>query len=129
MKRFIALLLVIMLSGCATIQERPLLLELTVRAATARLLHEHPSWREETLRITSTALLLVNQSDAAPLALIEQYVVSQIKWDGLQPEERELIRVLIGAIRQEVEAHNVEVPSEVVVAQVLGWIHSAAGGQ
>jgi hypothetical protein len=123
------------LSGCAVMratEEHPVLTELAVRAAVARVLEERPGWARPTERITADAISLLGSDDQVTLADLEGYVLQQIPWTELAPEEEELLRVLIRAIRDETELYlerqGVADPGEtgVRVARVLGWINQTA---
>ncbi|MEW6489987.1 MAG: hypothetical protein AB1578_19020 [Thermodesulfobacteriota bacterium] len=133
--RCVVLAAVFLLVGCAALQpgaRHELALELGVKAATARVLHENPTWRAEVLRIADGALALVGDETAA-LGALEQYVVAEIPWERLLPEEEELARLSLRLIREETErylaAQGFEDPAElrVAVARVLGWVREVAG--
>ena len=127
------LAVLVTLIGCASPTPRDeLLLELTVRAATSRVLHERPAWRPEVVRIAGGGLLLLAGDETAALGALESYVVEEIPWSQLTPEEQALARVAIGAIRETVVQYladrGVSAPEEVRVRvrQVLGWIEETA---
>lgn len=132
--RWAALLcLALLAAGCAgkSVQNQ-LLLELTVRAATSRVLHERPAWRPEVVRIAAGASLLLSGDETTTLGGLEEYVVAEVPWGQMLPEEQALARTSIGLIRATVEDHlrerGVEDPGErlVRVRQVLGWIEDTA---
>lgn len=126
-------------SGCAAfnklVTNNALISQLAVEAATARVIHEHPAWKSETVRITDRAVSVIDGKVVTDLASLEAYVKGQIKWDKLLPEEQAIVSVLISQVRQNLEdsfrAHNVKVPSEqlVGVRQVMVWINEAAKRQ
>ncbi len=129
------LVVAVFLVGCAALQpgaRHEVALELAVKAATARVLHEHPAWQPEVLRIADGALDLVADEAATPLGLLEAYVVTEIPWGQLLPEEQEIARLALRLIRQETEnylaAQGIEQPAElrVAVARVLGWVREVA---
>lgn len=131
----LAVVVALLALGCAALQpgaRHEVALELGVRAATARVLHEHPTWRPEVLRIADGALALVGRDDATALGLLEQYVVAEIPWERLLPEEEELARLSLRLIRQETErylaAQGFTEPAElrVAVGRVLGWVREVA---
>ena len=124
-----------LLSGCAAIKKadaHPVLTELAVRAAVGRVLDERPAWVELTAQISADAIQRLDSDDAVCLTALEAYVVQRIPWTALSPEEDELLRILIRAIREETEAYlqrqGIAAPGEtaVRVARVLGWIHQSA---
>ncbi len=124
-----------LLSGCALLgaaKERPVLTELAIRAAVGRVLDEHPDWVEPARQIAGNAIALIDESDQATLGMLESYVTTQIPWNRLSLEERELVAVLIRAVREEAEIYlknsGIETPEEaaVVVARVMGWIYQSA---
>ncbi|MBE0598332.1 MAG: hypothetical protein IH614_13775, partial [Desulfuromonadales bacterium] len=96
------------MSGCSLLraaEERPVLTELAVRAATGRVLEERPKWVEPTERITADAIRLLQGDDPVGLADLESYVLGQIPWQRLTPEETEILRVLVRAVREEIEGY------------------------
>ena len=122
-------------SGCATARlfdSQPVLTELTVRVAAGRVLDENPGWVAPARDITADAIRLVTETDQVTLAGLEAYVLQQIPWQKLTVEEEELLRVLVHAVRVEIEAElarqGVTAPDEVrvQVARVLGWIYQSA---
>lgn len=123
-----------LMSGCAlkVTEEQPVLTELAVRAAVGRVLDEHPSWVEPARAITADAIRALNESDQVTLAGLEAYVIQRIPWAALAPDEEELLRVLIVAVKAELAAylvqHGIQAPEEVAlrVATVLGWIYQSA---
>lgn len=61
------------LPGCAALQpgaRHEAALELGVKAATARVLAEHPQWRPEVLRIADGALALVGRDELTALGVL-----------------------------------------------------------
>jgi len=64
--------------------------------------------------------------------VLETYVMAQVPWDRVTPEEGELIRLVVKAIRQETEKYladrGVANPEDisVVAVKVLGWVHEVA---
>lgn len=127
---------VLLLVGCAALQpgaRHEVALELAVKAATGRVLHENPAWKSEVLRIADGALALVGRDDTTALGLLEEYVVAEIPWAKLLPEEQELARLSLRLIRQETQnylaAQGIDDPAElrVAVARVLGWVREVAG--
>lgn len=122
-------------SGCAlvkTAEERPVLTELAVRAAVGRALDAKPEWVGPARDLSAAAIKLLEEPGEVDLAGLERYVLDRIAWEKLTPEEEELLRLLLRAIRDEalayLEAQGVAAPEEVAVrvATVLGWIYQSA---
>lgn len=135
MKKMIAMLIAICLTltGCAFFTPgNELAKEAVVRVAAGRILTEHPSWVPKTYEITGQAIALIEKNPEVTLAGLESFVVEQIPWDGLTFEEQDLLRVLISAVRQDIESYlatrGVKDPSEVAVhvVQIMQWINQSA---
>jgi hypothetical protein len=128
----IALLCFLAFSGCATIGDNELVTELAVEAATAKVLHEHPEWRDKTLLITSAAAEAIDGQVVADLAGVESCVKERINWTELSPEEQALVNVLISEVLRDIEkafsTQGVKEPAErmIKVKQVLEWVNRAA---
>jgi hypothetical protein len=123
------------MQGCAAldvVKEKPVITELAVRLAVGRVLDNNPDWVEPALRISSGAIRTLDADGTVGLAALEEYVVGEIRWDQLLVEEEELLRLLIQAIRSEIEAtlrdQGITAPEEVAVqvATVFGWIYQSA---
>lgn len=135
MKKMIAILIAICLTltGCAFFTPgNELAKEAVVRVAAGRVLTEHPSWVPKTYEITGQAINLIEKESEISLAQLETFVIEQIPWDGLTFEERDLLRVLVSAVRQDIESYlatrGIRDPSEaaVQVVQILTWINQSA---
>ena len=136
----VCMMVAVMLSGCTTfnnlVKNESLITQLAVEAATARTLHEHPKWRAATIRISNDVISVIDGevvSDVvSDIASIEAYVVDQIEWSKMVPEEQALVSVLIGQVRKNLEdsfrAQGVKLPEDqlVSVRQLFEWIRAAA---
>ncbi len=125
--------LTLMLGGCAGLSTgNKSIDELVVRAATARVLHDHPTWIAETVRITDNALERIDGKQIISLDRLEQEVIADIDWESLLPEEQAIVQTLLTAVRQGLEDHlaasGVTDPAAhlVPVRQVVVWINSTA---
>lgn len=133
------IILVAALSGCATfnnmVKNDALISQLAVEAATARVLHDHPTWKTATIRITGGAISLIDGKMQADLASVEGYVKEHVDWSRMMPEEQALVSVLISQVVQNLSdsfrAESIVKPEEqmVYVRQVLLWINLAAKRQ
>lgn len=134
-----AILIILALSGCTAfnnvVKNDSLVSQLAVEAATARVLHEHPKWKDETVSITAAAITAIDSRVTTDLASVDSYVKSRINWGRLTPEEQVLVSVLISQVVRNLEdaflAQGVKVPSEQMIAvrQVLTWISDTAKRQ
>jgi|GEM_PF-2515275 len=124
-----------MLSACGAlkvVEEKPVLAELTVRVAAARVLEEHPTWAGPARDICADVIRALDESEQVDLGLLEKAVIERVPMERLTPEEQQLVAVLVSAVREEIEAElarkGVEVPEEarVRVAAVVGWIYQVA---
>lgn len=131
----VGLLLGPVVSGCAVMrkaEEHPVLTELAVRAAVGSVLDGRPAWIEPTTQITAAAIQLLTSDDQVTLSGLEVYVLQQIPWTDLAPEDEELLLVLIRAIRDETELYlqqkGITEPGQTAlsIAKVLGWINQTA---
>jgi hypothetical protein len=132
----ICMMVAAMLSGCTAfnnlVKNDALITQLAVEAATARTLHEHPQWRAATIRISNDVISVIDGEVVSDLASIEGYVIDQIEWSKMVPEEQALVSVLIGQVRKNLEdsfrANGVKLPEEqlVSVRQLFEWIRAAA---
>ena len=129
------ILLLGLATGCAKIgrfmNENEALSQITVEAATAHVLYEHPNWKKGTARITAGAMAIIDGKLEMDLASIDTFVRSEINWSRLTPEEQVLVSTLITQVRVDLRdsflARGLK-PDEqlVVVKQVLGWINGVA---
>lgn len=131
--------LTLALAGCATfnriVTNNELTVQLATEAATARVIHEHPSWKAQTVSIIGDAIGLIDSSALVQLDSVEAYVKDHIPWNKLMPEEQALVSILITQVRKNIEdtfrARAVTDPLQqmVEVRKVLGWINDAARRQ
>ena len=134
-KPLILVLLVPLIASCSAVQvaeQHPALTEIAVRAAVGRVLDAHPDWVKPTVEIMDSAMAALEGDNSTTLAGLEAHIVGKIDWQGLKPEEEDLLKVLIRAIREEIEAYlasqGVKVPEDVAVKvrAVLCWIRESA---
>lgn len=132
------------LAGCSSVhkvlKQNELTIELAVRVAAGRVFDRHAVWVPAALSITGQGLQLLQKNPSVSLDGLENFVLQQIPWQDLGPEEQALVQVLIRSIRSELTANleekGVSRPGEatVKVGKVLFWInqsakiHSLAGG-
>lgn len=133
---FVAVL--VLAAGCSfltkTLNDHEAGAQIVVQAATVRVLNERPAWTDRTIEITDGAVkALEGEGDAAViLDSLETYVLGEIRWEKLLPEEEVLVRTLIEATKADLKQYladkGYEDPGEVKVqvAQVLAWINQAA---
>ena len=122
--------------GCAginkAIDEHELAASLAVRAATSRVLSEHPHWANKTYRLTAQAINVIESDGVSDLDGLKVYIVGQINWSKLSPEEQVLLDVVINAavdrLKESLEKRGVVSPGESMVhaAKVLTWINQTA---
>jgi hypothetical protein len=139
MKKLIVLTLVLSLSffGCAAMKsflaDDAFTSQLATEAATARVLHEHPEWKQTTLNITTAAMTLIDKKTIIDLAGVEAYVKAHVNWDRLTLEEQALASALISTVRANIEdslrAKDITEPEKqmVEIHAMLGWINATAG--
>ena len=135
----VGLIVLSLVTGCATfnkiVTNNELMSQLAVEAATARVIHDHPSWKASAVNITGHAIAAIDAKTTVSLADVESYVKAHVPWDKLQPEEQALVSVLITQVRQNLEdsfrAHGVELPESQLIAirEVLTWINETAARQ
>jgi hypothetical protein len=123
-------------SGCATfnnlVQNDALLMQLGTQAATARVLHEHPGWRDDVIDVTSAAMAVIDAKVVVDLQSVETFVKGKIDWVAMRPEEQALVTALITEVRKNIEdslrAKNIKQPGLqlVEVRTFLGWIKDTA---
>ena len=135
MKFFIPVLLCFaLLAGCSLTKfnENKPLIQLTVQAATARVLHERPNWKDDVEKISAQAMAYVNGTDEVSVAGLADYVKAQIPWDDMLPEEQAVAVTLLDVVQSEIERalaeRGVKSPGEtkVIVGEIVGWIHGIA---
>ncbi len=122
------------MSGCTALQrgDNDPMAELVVRATTARLLAEHPTWTGSTILITGNALMMIDGDPLTSLDDLQQAIVDQIDWGSLVPEEQALLQILITRIRTRLEDSLTEKgmtsPGQYLmpVKQLLLWINQTA---
>lgn len=139
MKNIFAVALIILtLAGCSTfaiVNQHQFAAQLAVEAATARVLHEHPSWRADAVAITGAALDAIDKNALIDLESVESYVKNKISWVRLLPEEQAVLSALITAARENVEASirakGLERPELqlVEVRKFIFWINETAKRQ
>jgi hypothetical protein len=140
MKRLISVVMVLALvtivSSCAAfnklVKNDMLISQLAVSAATARILHDHPSWKVATVRITQDAMDAIANKAVTNLASVEEFVKSFIDMSKLSPEEQVLISTVLQKVVKNLSdtflAKGLSDPNGqlVVVNEVLGWINDTA---
>lgn len=132
---FVVACLCLAMTGClsgAAFDKQATALELVVRAGAGRVLTEHPAWTEATYRITGEAIKAIAGDQVVSLDGLEGFVFARISWDSLSPEEKDLLLVLVGAVKKDIQNYlnerGVEKPREAMVrvATVLKWINQTA---
>jgi hypothetical protein len=123
------------LVGCSgffnTVNNNPIA-ELVVRATTARTLSEHPDWAEKTFLITKEAIKMINTDKNVTVGGLKEFVIAEIEWDGLLPEEQALLVVLIDRSAENlgIKFAEQEVGSSqeklIPVREFLVWINETA---
>jgi hypothetical protein len=124
----------VLATGCslAKFKQNEPLIQLSVQAATARVLHEKPEWVEDTLRITEEAMRFIDGQEMVDVGKLAEYVKAQVPWDKMIPEEQALVSTLMAVVQADIEkalaGKGVRVPEEekVVVSKVLGWVRDMA---
>jgi hypothetical protein len=133
----IALIAVALASaGCATfnrlVQNDALLMQLSTQAATARVLHEHPGWRDDVIDVTSASMAVIDAKVVVDLQSVETFVKGKIDWTAMRPEEQALVTALMSEVRKNIEdslrAKSIKQPELqlVEVRTFLGWIRETA---
>ena len=125
--------------GCNTfnriVKNEALVSQLAVEAATARVLHDKPTWKNDAIRITGNALTFIDGNASVNLASVEAYVKGMVNWSRLVPEEQALVSVLISEVVHNLEdsfraEHVIEPAAQMIqVRQVVLWINEAAKRQ
>jgi len=131
MKLLVYLLTVIFVVGCSLpkFSEKSYLLELAVRAASARFIDEHKTWVDEVYAITKDAIKLIESDVNIDLKELDKFVISSIPWEKLTPEEQAIINLLLGevklAIEEKLKLDGFTTPEDVkiVVVEVLTWVN------
>jgi hypothetical protein len=127
-------------SGCAvtglgdgkvSLGEHELLFKMSTKAAVGRLLYTKPAWTEPTIRIVGNATRFIDENTWVNLAELETYIVDQVPWKEMLPEEQMLVRELITVIR--VESQNYfnkkgvpPLDQIIAIKMVLEWVLEAA---
>jgi hypothetical protein len=124
------------LTGCATFartfNNNEFAFEAGTRVAVGRILTNNPTWVQPTFDITKDALTAIKGNEVVTLGELEGYVVNKIPFSKLTPEERDLVMLLVSAIKEEITAQladkGVSDPDGVllVAAKVLSWVNQTA---
>jgi hypothetical protein len=130
----IAMVFILMgFTGCAKfMNEHEFTMQLSVEAATARVLHEHPTWVKQTIAIMDGAVAVIDAKTVMDLQSAEAYIKGRINWGKMMPEEQALVSALISEVRRNIEdslrAKDIVSPELqlVEVRQVLMWINQTA---
>ena len=132
-------LIALAFTGCAAfnklVTNNELTMQLATEAATARIIHEHPFWKNQVVTITADAMAFIGTSTEIQLGDVEEYVKGKIAWGRMLPEEQAVVSVLITQVRKNLEdnfrAQSIENPlaQMIEVRKVLGWINAAAKRQ
>lgn len=127
------------LSGCAAFNKMvtndALITQLAVESATARVIHEHPTWKLNAVNVTGAAIVLIDSSATVQIKDVEKFVRANIPWNNLLPEEQAILSALItqttNNLNDSFRSQGVVDPGKqmVEVKQVLQWIHDAANRQ
>jgi hypothetical protein len=127
------------MSGCATfnriVTNNELVAQLAVEAATARVIHEHPSWKDATVKITEVVISAIDSKAVVDLASAEVSIKDHIKWSVLVPEEQALVSALISqTVKNLTDSFNARGINDdsskmVHIRQVLVWWNESAKRQ
>lgn len=135
MKAIISLVLIsVFMFGCSLtkFEQNAPVLELVVRAASARLLSDKPEWVEHTYNISSEAIKRINSKEVVDLGELDSYVMSAIPWDKMLPEERVVLTMVLDrvkdAIVSQLETDGVKAPEDVkvLVVNILTWVNQTS---
>lgn len=141
MKKFVLIILAfaVLVTGCATfnnmVKNDALISQLAVESATARVINDHPLWKDKAIEIVDAAINAIDSRSVVELGILESYVRSRVSWSRLLPEEQALVSALISQTRKNLEdsflARGIDDPGlELVeVRQVLVWIRDTAKRQ
>ena len=126
----------IIFTGCTPfnrlVNDHAFTVQLSVEAATDRVLHEHPTWTKQVISITESAIMVIDAKTVVDLQSVESYIKGRINWTKMMPEEQALVSALISEVRRSLEdsarAKNITTPELqlVEVRQVLIWINDTA---
>jgi hypothetical protein len=123
---------VFVMSGCKTNDQDELALQLVVKAATARLLYEHPEWKDQTISITKNAIAVIDNDPNATIQIITTFVISKINENKLLPEEQALVSVFVDMVSSSIQEYLnskgiVDNAQQMqIVRKVLVWINETA---
>lgn len=135
MKAIISLVLIsVFMFGCSLtkFEQNAPVLELVVRAASARLLSDKPEWVEHTYNISSEAIKHINSREIVDLGELDSYVMSSIPWDKMLPEEKVALTMVLNRVKESIaaqlETEGVKEPEEVkvLVVNILTWVNQTA---
>jgi predicted negative regulator of RcsB-dependent stress response len=106
------------------------LAQVAVQYATIKVLQNNPDRAPRVIEIAQFIRANAGNEQAATVALLEAAVRSQIDFSKLDPADAMLVDILIATVREELVQRLGDGPLSpehvLVVAQVAGWIESAA---
>ncbi len=124
------------MTGCTKVKaffgNNEALVQLTTEAATARVIHDHPQWKEPIANISAAAISAIDTGAITDLNSVSAFAISKIDMSKLTPEERVLVSMVISQITaiiiDDLKKNGSYDPASMLVEvrQVLGWVNTAA---
>lgn len=123
----------VVVSGCSTIEEKPITSNLVVSQITMRIIQEadNPNERAERIQeIVGTLRNRINEDEVARLDEIEAVVREQIDFDELSPADADLVRFTLLKARESLDqliGDGVFKEGDLrTLGTLFNWIESAA---
>ena len=135
MKRMLMLMLVVALTGCATIRSVGEYLndnEVVTKMAIAHALQDHPIWKPKAIQLANGALLTVKSGDIVTIGNLQDFVANQIYIKGMLPEDQELITEIVAKVQSNMLGDTKTISSPLTVNDKLKalefftWLKSVA---
>jgi hypothetical protein len=132
MKAIAAVALFLFLTGCAvleTVEQNPMVAQLTVQQATLRVIDEDPDKAMRALEITRDVREMISV-DSVTVALLDDFIRVQIDWSKLSLADAQLLMMLLEQLKVELAkrmGEGVLSPEQKVsIDRVIDWVEDSA---
>lgn len=123
-------LLAVLATGCALLQDSAPTVQLTTQYATLKVVNGDPERAAKVVDLVTNAKQYVEGDSSVTIAALEHAARSRIPWDDLDPADVLLIDAILSQARERLEleigAGLLNPEQRVQLSTFLSWIESAA---
>lgn len=125
MKKLIAILSLVVLSGCATIQDQNLSAKLAVQYTTLKVVEEDKLSKQGIQDTVTFTRRLIETDGRVDLTQLKSSVLGYIDVTSLEPSNQLLVLTLLDEIEQQLEERTVEGDYVESVSVLLDWVEQS----